>query len=141
MATAALHARKGFVGFAATSTGTQAEIGEVQNATLVIEHRPIPATSFDSSGWDESIDGMRGGTLTFGAVFARTETEQHNLRETLGSTGPASRYFTFRPSTAVSTLWGGQGWVESLETVFGGVDQVIATNMRIRFTRAISFTS
>src|SRR3990167_10094039 len=114
MATAALHARKGFLGFAATSSGTAAEIGEVRNATFILTHRPIDATSFDSSGWDESIDGSRGATITFGSIYARTEAEQLNLRKTLGSTGPGTRHYPFRPSTAQTQLWRFQGCITSL---------------------------
>lgn len=141
MATAGLPSRKGFVGVAATSSGTSAEIGEVQNAELAITHRPIDATSYDSSGWDEFIDGMRGATLTLGAVYARTEAEQLALRKTLGSTGVTSRHWTFRPSTAQNQLWRGQGYLETIGTVFGDVNTVIVTNMQVRITRAVTFTS
>lgn len=141
MATAAIHARKGFLGFAATSSGTAGEIGEVTNATFTLTHRPIDATSFDSSGYDELIDGTRGATVTFGALYARTETEQAALRKSLSSTGITSKHYTFRPSTAQSQLWRFQGYVTSLGVVFGGTDAVVVHDVTIQATRTVTFTS
>ena len=70
-------------------------------------------------------------------MYAR-EAEQNLLRESLSSA--ATRYFTVRPSTSVSTLWRGTGYVENY-SVSGQTNDVVVTDMTIRGTRALTYTS
>lgn len=140
MATAGVVARKAFLAFAATSSGTAAEIGEVRNFRMQIEHEPAVATSFDSSGWQEVLEGTRKATVSFDAVYARAEAEQLALRKTVGSTGITSRHWTVRPSTAQNQLWRFQGFVTSLELT-AEENAVVAHNFTITNTRAVTFTS
>ena len=140
MATAGVIARKAFLGFAATSSGTASEVGEVRNFRLSIAHEPVIATSFDSSGWTELLEGTRDATVTFDSVYARAEAEQLALRKTIGSTGITSRHWTVRPSTSVSTLYRFQGFVTQLE-LSAEENAVVAHNFTIRATRALTYTS
>lgn len=137
MATQAIAGRIGFLGIAATSSGTASEIGEVREWSINVTQDMLDASSNDSSGWNEFIAGQRAWTITFGAVYAR-EADQNLLRESLSSA--ASRYFTLRPSTAVSTLWRGTGFVTNY-SVSGQTNDVVVTDMAIQGTRALVYTS
>lgn len=137
MATQAIAGRIGFLGIAATSSGTASEVGEIRDWSIKLDQNMIDASSNDSSGWNEFITGQRGWSLTIGAVYAR-ESDQNLLRESLSSA--ATRYWTVRPSTLASTLWKGTGWVENY-SVSGQTDGVVVFDLTVRGTRAITYTS
>lgn len=138
MATAAVAFRKCFIGFAATSSGTAAEVAEVRNARLVTAHRPINATSNDSSGWDEIIDGQKTWSLTGEALHARTDAEQKALVQAL--TTPGTKYWTVQPSTSQTHKYNGTAYVTGYE-VGGATDDATVLNFSIQGTRALAFTS
>ena len=60
--------------------GTPAEIGELRELTLDIEHEVIDATSHDSGEFREFIRGLRSFTLTAAVLHITTEAEQTKIR-------------------------------------------------------------
>lgn len=138
MATQAIAGRIGFLGIAATSSGTSLEIGEIRDWSIAVTQNMIDASSNDSSGWNEHIAGQRGWSINIGGVYARTDLEQVTLRESLSSA--ATRYYTVRPSTAQTQLWRGTGYVENY-SVGGATDDVIVSDFVIRGTRALTYTT
>jgi predicted secreted protein len=138
MATQAITGRIGFVAMAGSSTGTLAEIGEVRNYALNVTHREIDATSNDSSGFDEFIDGQKGWELTCEALYARTDAEQKALRQALIS--GASKYFQLRPSTAVAANWRGHGYVRNFG-IQGAHDGAVVANFEMKGTRAVTYST
>lgn len=137
MATAGMAGRLGFLGIAATSTGTSAEVGEVRNWAIDVSQNNIDASSNDSSGWNEFLAGQRGWQITAQAVYAR-ESEQNLLRESLSSA--ATRYFTLHPATSASQKWVGTGRIASYR-VGGSHDGVALFDMVIQGTAALTYTS
>lgn len=138
MATGGIAGRRGFFGIAATSSGTAGKIGEVRNWEVNPTMAPIDATSNDSSGWEEVIQGNRAWTMTAEAIYLGSNANQVQLRETLSS--GATRHFTIRPTTSASALWRGTGYVTSY-TVGGTHDNIILTNVQIKGTRAFTYTT
>lgn len=138
MATQAIAGRIGFLGIAATSSGTSLEVGEIRNWSIALTQNMIDASSNDSSGWNEHIPGQRGWSVNLNAIYARTDLEQVTLRESLSSA--ATRYWTIRPSTAQTALWRGTGYVENY-SVGGQTDDAVVTDMVIRGTRALTYTT
>src|SRR5574338_328852 len=111
MATQAIAGRIGFLGIAATSSGTSLEIGEIRDWSIKVDQAMIDASSNDSSGWNEHIPGQRGWSISISGIYARSDVEQVALRESLSSA--ATRYYTVRPSTSQTQLWRGTGYVEN----------------------------
>lgn len=137
MATAAQAGRVGFLGIAATSTGTSAEVGEVRQWAIDVTQDNIDASSNDSSGWNEFLAGQRGWQITAQALYAR-ENEQVLLRESLSSA--ATRFFTLQPSTAVTAKWTGTGRVASYR-VGGTHNDVVLFDLVIQGTAALTYTT
>lgn len=138
MATQAQAGRIGFLGIAATSSGTSLEVGEIRDWSIAVEQNMIDASSNDSSGWNEQIPGQRGWSVTIGGIYARTDLEQVTLRESLSSA--ATRYWTVRPTTSASALWRGTGYVENY-SVSGNTNDVVVSDFTIRGTRALVYTT
>lgn len=138
MATQAIAGRIGFLGIAATSSGTSLEVGEIRDWSIAVEQNMIDASSNDSSGWNEFIPGQRGWSITIGGVYARGDLEQVALRESLSSA--ATRYYTVRPSTAQTQLWRGTGYVENY-SVSGNTNDATLSDFTIRGTRALVYTT
>ena len=138
MASVAVAGRIAFVGVAATSTGVLAEIGEVRNWSVDVTQNQIDVTSNDSSGWVENIAGIRGFTMSWDAIYARTDAEQVLLRKSLSS--GTIRFFSIRPTTASAALWSGNGFVESYK-VSGAYTDATLHSMVIRGTRSLTASS
>lgn len=138
MATQAITGRIGFLGIAATSSGTSLEVGEIRDWSIAVEQNMIDASSNDSSGWNEHIPGQRSWSVTIGGVYARTDLEQVTLRESLSSA--ATRYWTVRPTTSASQLWRGTGYVENY-SVSGNTNDAVVSDFTIRGTRALVYTT
>lgn len=138
MATQAVAARNAFVSYAATSSGSLLEIGEVRNFSLDVTQKMIDASSNDSSGWDEMLGGQRSYKLNFEAVYARTNAQQVALRKCLSS--GTMRYFEVRPSTSQTALWKGNCFTESY-SIKGDYQNIVATNMVLTGTRSLTYTT
>ena len=138
MATQAIAGRIGFLGIAATSSGTSLEIGEIRDWALNVEQGMIDASSNDSSGWNEFIPGQRTWSATISGIYARSDLEQVTLRESLSSA--ATRYYTIRPSTSQTQLWRGTGYVSSY-SVSGRTDDATVSDFVIQGTRALVYTT
>ena len=63
--------------------GTPAEIAELRELTLDVEHEVIDATSHDSLEFREFIRGLRSWTITAGLLHITTEAEQGKVRAAL----------------------------------------------------------
>lgn len=137
MATGGMAGRTAFLGIAATSTGTSAEVGEVRNWAIDVTQNNIDVSSNDSSGWNEFLAGQRGWQITGQAVYAR-ETEQNLLRESLSSA--ATRYWTLHPATSATQKWTGTGRMASYRTG-GSYDGIALFDFVIQGTAALTYTS
>lgn len=138
MATAGITGRRASLGHGATSSAAPAEIGEVRSWTITPNLQAVDATSCDSSGWTEAIDGNRSWAFTCEAVYCSSEADQKLVRQAL--TGVTRRYFTWRPSTGKSALYRGWGWVTSF-SVSGSHDGLVLQNFSIQGTGALNYTT
>lgn len=137
MATAAKAGRIAFVAMGA-STSSMAEIGEVRNWRVTVTHRPIDATSNDSSGWDESIKGQQAWTMTGESFNLATEAEQNTMRKMFSTSG--TKYFQLRPSTSLTQKWVGPGWMTNGE-VGGSHDQAQIFNWSVQGTGPVTYST
>lgn len=65
MATQAIAGRRGYIGFAATSSGAVSEVGEATEYQILVEQAQADASSFDSSGWNEHVPVTRQWQLAY----------------------------------------------------------------------------
>lgn len=139
MATAAIAGRIGSLDYGA-STSALAEIAEVRNWRVNVTHRAIDATSNDSSGYDEFIQGQRTATITFEAIHVRTDADQIAVRKMMSTSG--SKYFRLRPTTAAPTQkWLGQGWLSNYSVGAGSYDQPVLFNAEVQVTGPLTYTT
>lgn len=71
MATSAIAGYKGVIGISATTGGAVAEVAEIRNFEVSMDHAPIDATSHDSSGDKEIIAGL--GSWSGSAEFLHVQ--------------------------------------------------------------------
>lgn len=138
MATQAIAGRLAFWGYAATSSGTPAEVAEVKSWGINPTADMIDVSSNDSSGFNEFLTGQRGWTAQFNGVWARTDAEQVALRKAL--IAGTKIYMSLRPSTAASALFKGNIYVENFE-VSGSFDKETLTSMTVRGTGNLTYTT
>ena len=138
MATGAQTGRIGFLGISATSTGTSSEIGEIRDWSIDVTQDQIDASSNDSSGWNEYLAGQRSWQLTGKALYVSAEADQNLLRESLSSA--ATRYYTLRPSTTLTTKWAGTGRMASYR-VGGTYNDVALFDFVVQGTAAVTYSS
>lgn len=138
MATAALAGRKAFWGYAATSSGTPAEVAEVKSWSINPTQAMIDVSSNDSSGNNEFIPGQFGWTATFNGVYTASDAEQIALRKAL--INKTKVYMSLRPSTATTPLWKGNVYVENW-TVSGSFDKEILNDLTVRGTGPLTYTT
>ncbi len=120
------------------STSALAEIGEVRNWSFNATHRPIEATSNDSSGWDEFILGQRTFTMDSEALMIRNEAEQITIRKALSTTGVKT--WMLRPSTAQNQKFVFTGWVRDWR-MSGNHDNAVLFNFSVQGTGAYTHST
>lgn len=142
MATKAIPGRKAVVFMNNTSSGTQnsaARIAEVRNWTLTVSESPIDATSNDSSGWEENIDGVKSWNLRAAMANLSTNANQITLVSVFGST--TRKWMTIQPTTAKTQKW--QGYVRVVDYDVGGAgpNDLNLRNVTFRGTANLRYTS
>lgn len=137
MATAAQAGRIGAL-FQGNSTSALTKIGELRNWRVNLTHRPIDATSNDSSGWDESIKGQQAGTITFEALYLSGNAAQKEIRKQFSTSG--SQTYRLYPSTATTAKWTATGWLSNF-SVGGSHDQPVVFNGEIQGTGSFVYTT
>lgn len=128
-ASAAIPGRKAYLrSSSATSASTsQVLLAELLDYTLTVEEDNIDVTNHDSSGWAESIIGIRRWSWEASANYLSTGVGQGALRQSLID-GDASVFVTFQATTSV-TAKKYQG-----RTRLTGFSQANATNAQVMGT-------
>lgn len=120
------------------STAALAEIGEIRNWSFNPTHRPIDATSNDSSGWDEFILGQRSFTLEAESLMLRTEAEQITVRKAFSTTGVKT--WMVRPSTSQTQKYVFTGWVRDWRNS-ANHDNAVLQNFSVQGTGAFTYST
>lgn len=142
MATKAVAGRKAVVFMTVTSSGTlnaAARIAEVRNWTLTVSETPIDATSNDSSGWEENIDGAKAWNLRAAMANLSTNANQATLVSVFGST--TRKWMTVQPTTAKTQKWAGYSRVVDYEVGGAGPNDLALRNVTFRGTANLRYTS
>jgi len=102
MATNVFTGRAGELLISATSGTTGVTLGKMRNWSVDVTGDVVDVTNFDSDSWRESLDGVKGWTISAETVMASTAVAatvyQDNARAALG-TG-TRQYFRAYDSTA-----------------------------------------
>lgn len=144
MPTAALAARSGLI---ALSTGASASstdyIAELRDIRLQVRRDQIEATSNDSSGWAEFIQGTASWTGTFGALYVPSSANvQFVVRNFLSSGSTSYLAFLFQPSTAASNTYAWTGTAVIRDYDLGGeTNGAFMTNGSIQGSGALTFST
>jgi predicted secreted protein len=137
MATGAQAGRIGAI-YQGNTTSAFTKIGEVRNWRITLTHRPIDATSNDSSGWDESIKGQQAGTLSWEALYLSGNAAQKEVRKQFSTSG--SQTYRLYPSSAGTAKWTFTGWLTQF-SVGGSHDQPALFNGEIQGTGSFTYTT
>lgn len=139
MATAAIAGRIGAISLTTASAAVSAKVAEVRNWELNTNRPPINASSFDSSGWTEIIDGTAKWTVTCGAIYARADAEQVSLRKAL--INRVAINVLLQPSTSVTAKWTGSGRITGW-SIGAGTDEVVSfTGVTVEGSGALTYTT
>lgn len=103
MASAAIPARKAYLRSSSASSQSTAQtlLAELTDLTFTVEEDNIIVTNHDSSGWEESIIGIRRATWEAGCNYLSTGAGQGALRQSLID-GDASIFITVQATTTVT---------------------------------------
>lgn len=137
MPTAGIAGRSGRFSVGAT-TSALAVIGEIRDYRVNPTHRPIDATSNDSSGWDESIKGQQAWTATFEAIYASSEADQKVVRKMFSTAN--SKYFMIQPSSSKTAKFVGRGWLANY-TVGGPTQDAVIFNGEITGSGPLTYST
>lgn len=132
MATAALTGRlariRASTAAASTATTSQTALAELQNYTLTVSADTIDVTSHDSSGWKETLTGIRSWTWSADVVYLSTGGGQGALRSNLvtgaGPTIPLNITF-LQTTTLTAKKWQGKTRLTSFELSHGTNDSIL----------------
>lgn len=139
MATSAIQGRKGNFSLSAT-TAAVAKVGEVENWEIQIQRDTIDATSFDSSGYKETVEGIMNWTARAGAISVSGNANQVVIRKQIVAATPAKCSFSFQPTTSATMKWTGSGYIRGVRT-FGGTRDLVMLDVDIEGTGALTYTS
>lgn len=103
MASAAIPARKAYLRSSSASSASTAQtlLAELLDMTLTVEEDNTIVTNHDSSGWEESIIGIRRWSWEASCNHLSTGAGQGSLRQSLID-GDANVYLTFQATTSVT---------------------------------------
>lgn len=100
MATAAIAAKNATVEVSSDGGATYNKIGEMREVNLSVEVGDIDATSLDSAGWEERLDGIKSWSGTAAGFYLEANAGQDAVWAALeGSTALKLR---FRPKGALA---------------------------------------
>ncbi len=107
--------REGELGITTSSSIATVSFGKLTNFRVFANHTLIPVTNFDSSAWEENIDGTKSWGMTAEAMAVSTagSTSHEDLRVVLS--GGSRRWFSVAQSSTTATAgfhWKGYGYVE-----------------------------
>jgi predicted secreted protein len=138
MSTKAIAGRKGKVYLGASSSAAATALAELRDFTMTVTGTHIDATSFDSSGWMEFIDGEKGWTLKAGMVNLSTNSNQQTLVSMFSS---GTRFWwQVQPTTAKTQKWSGFGRLETYDVAQGTKDLSLR-NSTIRGSGPLKYTA
>lgn len=97
----AIPARKAYLRSSSASSATTSQVvmAELVDFTFTVEEDNIDVTSHDSSGWVESIIGLRRASWDANANYLSTGVGQGALRQSLID-GDATLYVSFQATTS-----------------------------------------
>ena len=86
-----------------TSTLNSVDItGDTKNVTLTLDAAQLDTTDFASGGWNESIGGLKSGTLT---IEFNDDMADDALDEDLWGIFGTVVTFTVRPTSVIKRKW------------------------------------
>ena len=135
MATAPYFAgREGELGITTSSSIAVVSFGKLTNFRAFANQSLIPVTNFDSSAWEENIDGTKSWGLTAEGLTVSTagSTSHADLRAALS--GGLRRWFSVAQSSTTATAgyhWKGYGYVEDWD-LSGEESGPMVTNFSIK---------
>lgn len=139
MATAAL---PGFVAklLVDVAAGTPAELGELRELSLSVEHEVIDATSHDSLEFREFIRGLRSWTITAAILHVSAEAEQVKVRAAILAGTLMDIEIREEPKAAGKPVWLGSALVSALDLSFP-VDDAMTGDITLQGTGVLNESS
>lgn len=104
--------RIGVLYVASASSASASKLGAMRNFDVTYEGPSIDATSFDSSGYKQVIDGIKAWKMTAQAIVLSTSGTNYAQQSTLRAALKAGtrEWFKFQNSTAATGSQTFQGW-------------------------------
>jgi len=114
MATNVFAGRAGDLRVAATSSGTGVTLGKMRNWSVDVTGDVVDVTNFDSGGWRESLDGVKGWTISAESLMCGStiaaSVSQDELRTALSS-GTRQCFWAYDSTATGSHIFWGNGYV------------------------------
>ena len=139
MATAAIAGYKGVFLLSTSTGGTPADVAEIRNFSISVEHAEIDATSHDSSGDREIIGGIGSWSATAEYLHVQANAGQILLFDSLKARNKILA--EFYPTGSSSDGWyHGEGFLTSFE-LGSPNDDAAATNIGFAGSGVLQLTT
>lgn len=136
MATQALPGYNAKLAVSTDGGSTYTDVGELRDVTLTLEADEIDATSKDSNGWREFIQGLKKWGGTAAGIYLQANVGQDALYNAL--VNGTTVMLRFRPKSGVGNdQFIGTAVVTHYEPA-GPLDNAIAVNITFRGTGALA---
>jgi predicted secreted protein len=122
-----------------TTGTTYVNIGDSQTAQLSASHSPRPATSQDSAGWEESLEGLRSYSISVSGFHADDHTEGANewLDELISNTVRGAVTWQMTTNDSGDSVLSGSGYIEGIEVSNGGPEESATYSFTIKGSGAL----
>lgn len=111
-------------------------IGETRDGTLTINRDPIDATSYDSDGWMENIQGLGSWEMSTESLYLYGDTGQTNIENALF--GATNAFWQFLPfNLSGNKGYTGEGIVATID-IGEPVDDAVTSALTITGTGALT---
>lgn len=139
--TAAITGRKGFLSLSSvSSTAAVTKMGALENWTINQNRPTIEATSFDSSGYEETVPGILGYTVSATLFSYSSDAQQIKARKAISAATPFKVYYSLYPTTAATFKYRGAGYIQDV-SLKGGTKDVVMFDLTLKGTGALTMTT
>jgi predicted secreted protein len=134
--TSAIPGFNGEVYLSADGGTSYQKIGELTDVSLKVNDALIDATSFDSGGWEESIDGLKNWSATAGYFYIDGNAAQENAFNALVA-GNTMLYRFYPKNQSGKNKWEGTGRFQDW-SLTQNKNSAVAVQLSIKGTGALT---
>jgi predicted secreted protein len=114
-------------------------VGHTTSCTMSVSNDMADATTKDSSGWSESIAGLKSGEITFDGLVDYSDA--NNAEQLLDLLIARTKIdWSFGTAATGDSVYGGEGYISSLEQT-GEMEAAVTFSGTITITGAIAKTT